>query len=387
MATNSFTLQGVEKRAKDFAETGVRDGIGTGLKPGVEQRAQERFQGPQLPKAGVAPAVPQLPAVAAPATPAAAPSAGLRMMAPTNEYSGPIHMRPRRQSGRSGLDPNRIAERMARRGDPRALLNLSMQQQDQDFRREMADRTDVQRAAERREDRDDRLSMFNLGQQADVARDERRMSNQLRMFDMEGQRRSEESATDFARRVEENKRQEEVRREERGDPTKVTATPIPGTNFVIPFAGTTAMGTLPTNAEQPITMMPIPGTGDAVPAQGGRALPGLPMFTQDPNATGPGPARMIPKEKAERPPPFQYEKDVEGRIIGAFYQRQNANGEWELVRANIVDANNNGVPDELEGGAVAPAQAAAPAQGQQAAPQRPSGTSTGGAKFSVRQQQ
>ena len=116
---------------------------------------------------------------------------------------------------------------------------------------------------------------------------------------------------------------------------QVTTTVIPGTDYIIPFAGNKAMGTLPVmKADAPLPAGLVP-TG---------AVRGGVQY---------GPAEKAQTGKA---PSFTYEKDPAGKITGAVYPVQDPKtGAWRLQRADI---NGDGVisPEEAAAaGGAAPA--------------------------------
>ena len=119
---------------------------------------------------------------------------------------------------------------------------------------------------------------------------------------------------------------------------QVTTTQIPGTDYIIPFAGSKAMGTLPIqkpDAPIPAGLVPQGAVRDGV--QYGLA--------QTPQNT--------------KLPAFTYEKDPNGsgKIIGAVYPKQDPQtGAWSLQR---VDINGDGVVDAAEAAASGSAPAAA----------------------------
>jgi len=116
---------------------------------------------------------------------------------------------------------------------------------------------------------------------------------------------------------------------------QVTTTQIPGTDYIIPFAGSKAMGTLPVmKAETPLPAGLVPTGAMRGGVQYGPAQP----------QTGKAPA-------------FTYEKDPSGKITGAVYPVQDPQtGQWKLQRADI---NGDGVVSPEEAAAVPVAAAAA----------------------------
>jgi hypothetical protein len=120
---------------------------------------------------------------------------------------------------------------------------------------------------------------------------------------------------------------------------QVTTTAIPGTDYIIPFAGNKAMGTLPVmKADAPLPAGLVP-TG---------AVRGGVQYGQAETA------------QTGKAPSFTYEKDYSGKITGAVYPVQDPKtGAWRLQRADI---NGDGVISPAEAAAAGgAAPAAAPA--------------------------
>jgi len=176
------------------------------------------------------------------------------------------------------------------------------------------------------------MMMFDRQQQAMNERDAMNFGQQKEIMQMQSEQRAGESALAYQRRLEE----ERAQREAEGDPTQVRAVPVPGTDYVIPYAGNKAMGTLQTKqAEAPLPAGLVP-TG---------AMRGGVQY---------GPAETGQAGKA---PAFTYEKDPSGKITGAVYPVQDPQtGQWRLQRADI---NGDGVVSPEEAAAVPVAAAAA----------------------------
>jgi len=346
---------------------------------GVEKRAMDKLQmrqnqGPMQPMivngvrsfdtaAAPVPAAAPLPAPAAPAPmmaaraqaparsmmmPAAAPVNPLGGMnpAPLSARGGPMSYS---QQGVGTNNPNayavgqnraplgmRLLERAARRRDPRAILALASmeqanaQQGQQLGMMQMREAADAQRFEQQQQNS---MMMFDRQQQAMNERDAMNFGQQKEIMQMQSEQRAGESALAYQRRLEE----ERAQREAEGDPTQVRAVPVPGTDYVIPYAGNKAMGTLQTarpDAPLPAGLVPTGAMRGGV--QYGPAQP----------QTGKAPA-------------FTYEKDPSGKITGAVYPVQDPQtGAWKLQRADI---NGDGVVSPEEAAAVPVAAAAASA--------------------------
>ncbi len=232
----------------------------------------------------------------------------------------------------------RMLERAARRRDPRAILALAgMEQQNamqgqQMTMQQMREAADAQRFDQQQQNQ---MTMFELQQQAMQQRDATNFGQQQEMFRMQSEQRAGESALEFQRRQE----AEAAQRAAEGDPTKVTTQRIEGTDYIIPFAGNKAMGTLPVmKADAPLPAGLVP-TG---------AVRGGVQYGQAETA------------QTGKAPSFTYEKDPSGKITGAVYPVQDPKtGAWRLQRADI---NGDGVISPAEAAAAGgAAPAAAPA--------------------------
>jgi len=231
----------------------------------------------------------------------------------------------------------RLLERAARRRDPRAIMALaSMEQQNAQQGQQigMMQMREAADAARFDQQQQNQMTMFERQQLAMQQRDATEFQQQQQMFQMQSEQRAGESALAYQRRLEE----ERAQREAEGDPTQVRAVPVPGTDYVIPYAGNKAMGTLQTKqAEAPLPAGLVP-TG---------AMRGGVQY---------GPAETGQAGKA---PAFTYEKDPSGKITGAVYPVQDPQtGQWRLQRADI---NGDGVVSPEEAAAVPVAAAAASA--------------------------
>lgn len=230
----------------------------------------------------------------------------------------------------------RLLERAARRRDPRAILALaSMEQQNAQQGQQLGlmQMREAADAARFNQQQQNQLTMFERQQLSMQERDASNFGQQKEIMQMQSEQRANESALEFQRRQE----AEAAQREAEGDPTQVTTAPIPGTEYVIPFAGKKAMGTLPVvKAEAPLPAGLVP-TG---------AVRGGVQY---------GPAQTTTDNKA---PAFTYEKEPgTGRITGAVYPVQDPQtGQWRLQRA---DLNGDGVVSPEEAAAVPAGVAAA----------------------------
>lgn len=232
----------------------------------------------------------------------------------------------------------RLLERAARRRDPRAILALASmeqanaQQGQQLGMMQMREAADAQRFEQQQQNS---MMMFDRQQQAMNERDAMNFGQQKEIMQMQSEQRAGESALAYQRRLEE----ERAQREAEGDPTQVRAVPVPGTDYVIHYAGNKAMGTLQTarpDAPLPAGLVP---TG---------AMRGGVQY---------GPAQP---QGDTKPPALTYEKEPgTGRILGAVYPVQDPQtGQWRLQRADI---NGDGVVSPEEAAAVPVAAAAASA--------------------------
>jgi hypothetical protein len=198
---------------------------------------------------------------------------------------------------------------------------------------QMREAADAQRFDQQQQNQ---MTMFEREQQAAQQRDATNFEQQQQMFQMQSQQRAGESALEFQRRQE----MEAAQRAAEGDPTKVTTQRIEGTDYIIPFAGNKAMGTLPVmKADAPLPPGLVP-TG---------AMRGGVQYGQAETA------------QTGKAPSFTYEKEPStGRITGAVYPVQDPQtGAWRLQRADI---NGDGVISPAEAAAAGgAASAAAPA--------------------------
>lgn len=229
----------------------------------------------------------------------------------------------------------RMLTQAARRRDPRAIMALATMEQDQAQQGQQMSLMQMREAADAQrfdQQQQNAMTMFEREQQAAQQRDATNFEQQQQMFQMQSQQRAGESALEFQRRQE----AEAAQRAAEGDPTKVTTAQIPGTDYVIPFAGNKAMGTLPVmKAETPLPAGLVP-TG---------AMRGGVQY---------GPV----KTAQERPRPLEMieprESSVAGQTATPRLQRDPVTGEmWKL------DESNQWVPfaPPISRGGAAPAKA------------------------------
>lgn len=341
---------GVESRAKMQMNPDV------GPMPPMMVNGSMQFQTPKPAASAAAPVIMSAPRPAPMMMMAPAPASAPAPARPVNPLGG---MDPRGIAERGGpmsysqrgVDTNnpnayavgrnrapiglRMLERAARRRDPRAIMALANMEQQTAAMTQQATLQNQQMSAEAaRQDqaRQDRLTMFGMEQQAAQQRDATNFDQQKEIFRMQSEQRAGESALEYQRRLE----MEAAQRAAEGDPTQVTTKQIEGTNYVIPFAGKKAMGTVPVmkaDAPLPAGLVPQGAVRDGIQY---------------------GPANQADGKA----PAFTYEKDPNGKITGAVYPVQDPQtGAWRLQRADI---NGDGVVSPQE----AAAANAAPAQGQ-----------------------
>lgn len=159
--------------------------------------------------------------------------------------------RTARPMGRSANDPMRLAEQMRRAGNPNALLNLGMQRNEQAFRDAQNDKNFgqqmymgglQQQAMDARNERErmDRFQMWNAEQEAAQRRADQQLQQQLVLHGLGVGERAMEA--------------ERVRQQEEMDRKRVPmvgSVPIPGSNYMIPYADGRSMGTVPGQQEKP----------------------------------------------------------------------------------------------------------------------------------------
>lgn len=191
--------------------------------------------------------------------------------------------------GRSMTDPNRVVETIARghRGDPRTQIAAA------DFFRGNADRAARDEAARAQGAWEAHKFEVQQGGAAMTRQEVNRHHEE-----QERARRESQGTRDAHWEAENARKQAEYERSLQKP--EVTTTPIPGTNFIIPFAGNKPMGTLPTNAPPKLDLQPLPGTSQFYPTINGKPDLARP-FTQ----TSPG-APPVPEAGPPLLPQFQH---------------------------------------------------------------------------------
>lgn len=142
---------------------------------------------------------------------------------------------------------------------------------------------------------------------------------------------------------------------------QVSTTPIPGTDYVIPFAGGKAMGTLPVHRTvlppEP-GLMAIPGTNLRMPTLGGERIAGAPLLREEPAmqplpsdlAGPPTPTTKLAPVEKDQMPKFTADPET-GRLWYVV-----PNGKGGFTRKWVEDTNGDGIPDPLQSGPTAPVQ-------------------------------
>lgn len=182
--------------------------------------------------------------------------------------TGSLANRPTRAIGRSANDPQRIAEQMRRRGDPRAIMHLGMQRMGQDFARER----DAVNFAQ---------GQMAFGQQQAVmdARDERNFQQQQQMFGLQQGAINERDAVNFEQqmRLEEERRAAEAAGQEQARQFGLKPVPAPGTAtpYFQDAQGRIYAGSQPEQAPEPMPKGLVPKG-----YQNGKAIYGQPDTPQ-----------------------------------------------------------------------------------------------------------
>ena len=281
-----------------------------------------------------------------------------------------------RPVGRSMNDPDRIAEQQRRRGNFAPIQQRAAMREGQEFQREMFGRQQGAMDARRTMD-------FQMG----MAQDQQRFDQGLTMFQMETQRRADESEADFNRRMEAQRQQAEA-----GRITGIGAMPLPpltpggespgympgfqtadggwrpagGGAITVPQAPQSGMMQLPDGSSMmTINGQPVPEYGrfqqEALP---GPAMPGQPAPARTTRVDGG--ARMEAPKIQTVPDPTD---ELGQRKIPVIWNPET--GKFE--RVEIVDRNGDGIDDRTQGGA------GAAAGGAVSVPR----TTAGGNKFKV----
>jgi hypothetical protein len=250
-------------------------------------------------------------------------------MDPTN-MGGPapfdsLANRAVRQVGRSANDINRIAERMRRQGDPRAIMQLGMLEKNQQFSTARDDQN-----FERRK------QMFDMGLQAQTARDQvqrgyqtqdqqqaeiqrQSMEEARRQWELQmyGMKTGEQAMRDERDRVQaEQERQRKIEHGLKPVPVEGTSTP-----YFQDGNGSIYSGGQPAQPPPPIpegfTPQRVDSNGIVYGPDGGNQPP--------------------------PPPSTQMEKDDYGNIVSVVETVWNPKtGAYEYRRVRVVDANGDG---------------------------------------------
>jgi len=265
---------------------------------------------------------------------------------------------PRRQVGRSANDITRIAERMRRQGDPRAIMQLGQMQMGQDFARER----DAVNFAQGQ-------MMFNQQQQAMDARDARNFEQGMTMFGMQQGAADARDARNFQqqRQIEAERFMAEQAAQEaaRNRVPMMGQVPIPGTNYMGTYVDGRYMGNVPmAKPPEPLSFQPVPGTNVMVPR--GEGADRLPLMENrgtiesprtNPNAMGPMPGMMDLRPldqtpSAPRAPQVRRIINAAGQEVDAQWNPQT--NQWEPVAmaggsATAAPAGGNVPPSPTTG--------------------------------------
>jgi hypothetical protein len=363
---------GVEQMAKDPAAAHLR---GTGLKPGVETQAKQmlsldqgpmppmivnggrQFQAPAKPNAPLqdlgeqpvtvmpptrpqGPAAPRLNPLSRGAAAGASSSLGTSITPPNSlsrgarpgfasGLGGPVKV------GRSANDPMRIAETARRRGNIAPIMQMVTQQMQEDRADARMERGEQRADIRSNQARIDRMNEWTQSQAAATAQEGRQMMREDQRFDRDTQRRANESSVEWERR-------KLIMAEEkaaRGDPTQVRVVPIPDTDYVIPYAGNQAMGTLRKSqpeAPLPPGMVPQSAMRDGVQY----SIP-----------------EAAPAAEVKLPKIFQGKADLQGKPGRDYYYEPDPKT-GKPSKVYIEDADGDGVPDNQQKVSAAPASSA-----------------------------
>jgi hypothetical protein len=238
---------------------------------------------------------------------------------------GSLANRAVRQVGRSANDINRIAERMRRQGDPRAIMQLGMLEKNQQFSTARDDQN-----FERRK------QMFDMGQQAQTARDQvqrtyqtqdqqqaeiqrQSMEEARRQWELQmyGMKTGEQAMRDERDRVQaEQDRQRKIEHGLKPVPVEGTSTPyFHDANGSIYSGGQPAAP--PPQIPEGFTPQRVDSNGIVYGPDGGNQPP--------------------------PPPSTQMEKDDNGNIVSVVETVWNPKtGAYEYRRVRVVDANGDG---------------------------------------------
>jgi hypothetical protein len=238
---------------------------------------------------------------------------------------GSLANRAVRQVGRSANDINRIAERMRRQGDPRAIMQLGMLEKNQQFSTARDDQN-----FERRK------QMFDMGLQAQTARDQvqrgyqtqdqqqaevqrQSMEEARRQWELQmyGMKTGEQAMRDERDRVQaEQDRQRKIEHGLKPVPVEGTSTPyFYDANGSIYSGGQPAAP--PPEIPEGFTPQRVDSNGIVYGPDGGNQPP--------------------------PPPKTQMEKDANGNIVSVVETVWNPKtGAYEYRRVRVVDANGDG---------------------------------------------
>lgn len=234
---------------------------------------------------------------------------------------GSLAARPVRQIGRSANDPMRIAERMRRQGDPSMILRFGMQRMGQDFAREMNDANFQQ---------SQQLNMQARQQQEmDAAT---RYQQNLQQWGREQAAMKERDATNFEqqRQLEAERRAADVQQQEaeRNRVPSLGVFQVPGTNYVMPTADGRVMGTLPMQRPDP------------------QPLPGMVPTAMESN----GVRYETPQTGKREKPDISWQEDPKTGVKVPYQTIIDDKGNVTLRRVKIIDENNDGIDDRMQGG-------------------------------------
>lgn len=249
-----------------------------------------------------------------------------------SSLGGPVRV------GRSANDPLRIAEQARRRGNIGPMMDLAKTQMQEDRADVRTERGEQRADARYDQQRRDRMDEWTQSQAAEAAREQRQNERQDQGFDKDTQRRANESSVEWERRrlimAEEKAAQ--------GDPNQVRTVPIPGTDYVVPYTGNRAMGTLPVAKPAPplpAGMVPRSAQRDGVSYEPGNPTP-----------------------EVKLPKIYQGKPDALGKPTRDYYYEPDPKT-GKPRKIYIEDKDGDGVPDNQQKGAAAPAAPAQTASG------------------------
>lgn len=207
----------------------------------------------------------------------------------------------RRPVGRSANDPQRIAERMRRQGDPRAIMQFGMQQRQQDFARE-------QNAV----NFDQSLMMFGMQEGAAATRDARNFQQGVQMQDMHNQAAAARDAQNFQQyqqiRAQEEAAAKAAEAEARNFGLQPVQVPGTSTPFFTDSRGRIHAGGQPERAPDP-----MPKGLEPKAYQDGRTIYGRPDTPENERVI----IRELPGEMVQDPKTMQW-KTQPGKTVRIF---------------------------------------------------------------------